>query len=515
VIPAGSEVSELQHSSIDRAGRALGLIAKSAAAAPLVTPRALRGTVHDQQGERGKWALLRAGGRLLAPFREDLGGGVVRFKYRLPLCQRGRQKGEQIGVWRDTSGTRANYRGVQSCGSVWHCAHCAPKVAAERTKEVITAIMRHLAAGGEVSLVTLTRQHERENSGRLKLRQALDAMRDALSSAKGSRAWRQVKAAAGVIGSIRAFEITYGEINGFHPHTHEIVFHDKGADLSGFVAVWINELCRRNLAGFAAGDSEEETLKKKNALLNRACVIQGGAAAADYILKFGREPAGGWGIASELTKSHLKHGRGGAQWARLSHATPWELLKDYLAGDAASGELWREYAVEMHGKAQLYWSPGLKKHFGLDDVEDQQIADKPDPVCSQFVGFVNDDDWKTVLQMDARFDVLRAAAIDGPDGLAIYLTELREAVRSRPPPHNGAFSTGGDKVVDLAAGDSTRSGFDLAFAPSIALERDNDNGFRIGRPQEKYLDDRGMWRWRDVELMGPPAPNRGGIENGR
>jgi hypothetical protein len=258
-----------------------------------------------------------------------------------------------------------------------------------------------------------------------------------LRKCKASRGWKDALAAAGYIGAVAAQEVTYGEANGWHAHKHDIQFVDADADSSRLVRlqrrlrdIWARCLIKNGMAGLLPGDIGLEKRRKLRALLTRCLTLQPGGYAADYIAKFGREPSQGWGLGSELTKSHLKTAR------RAGHCSPWGLLADACEGDKRSAELWREYALVFHGKAQLFWSRGLRARFGLDvELTDEEIAAKPEPECSLHVAYVHYFDWKLVIAFDARFDLLRAAAIDGPDGVKAYIQELREASAQGPPRH--------------------------------------------------------------------------------
>lgn len=55
-------------------------------------------------------------------------------------------------------------------------------------------------------------------------------------------------------------------------------------------------------------------------------------AVADYIAKFGREPLGTpWGVEAEMTKGHLKRGRG-----PVEHLTPLRVLYQVYLGQRRS-----------------------------------------------------------------------------------------------------------------------------------------------------------------------------------
>ena len=72
--------------------------------------------------------------------------------------------------------------------------------------------------------------------------------------------------------------------------------------------------------------------------------------AAKYIAKLG------W----ELVGSQSKKGR--------ASRTPWDLLADSKRGDAAAGDLWREWSKTMHGQRGLTWSRGLRPAEAVEDA---------------------------------------------------------------------------------------------------------------------------------------------------
>ena len=198
----------------------------------------------------------------------------------------------------------------------------------------------------------------------------------------------------------------------------------------------MRELIKRDVAGLDALDSPLERRKKLRSLLRRALTVQDGTYAARYVAEFGTAPEKGLWVSGELALSHIKTAR------RAGHCTPWALLADALEGDELSRDLFREYALALHGVPQLYWSRGLKARFKIEDVEDDFLAAEPEKACTLFVANINDDeDWSRVLRYNARFELLRAAAVDGPLGVESYLRDLREAEAGglSPPQFSGFF----------------------------------------------------------------------------
>lgn len=411
------------------------------------------GTIHDASQAR-KWALQRAAQGLLADKRpriDRFGNEREHFIYRVAMCHRGTD-GLAPEIRRSTDHERAEFYGVQTCGSVWHCPICAPKIANGRRDEMTLAMGRHVEAGRMVFLETFTFQHTAEEGGAGCLKPQLDKllglMRDKL---KSHRVYKDTRREAEVLGQIRALEITFGEMNGWHPHVHELVFASRDAVevtkrgetiyrksvLGRRRKLWAQILIEAGMAGLKKGDTGAELFGKLRNLLRRCYTVQIGAYAAEYIAKFGRES--GWGIASEMTRGHTKTPR------RCSHTTPWGLLADHLDGDKRAGWLFREYAEAFAGRRQLYWSPGLKKALGVEDVADEEIAAAPDASCSERVIQLTDDQWRLILSRNARWEALRAAALNGRFGVEVLLRELGE-VR---PTHGGDYTESGRAFVPI------------------------------------------------------------------
>jgi hypothetical protein len=382
------------------------------------------------------------------------------FRYRVAMCQRGKIGEAGIELYGSEDGVQGEYRNLQTCGSVWHCPICAPKIAQRRCEEMDLALTRHVsdpARAGAVFFLSFTMQHDRATAGAGYLEEQLATLRGALK-AKGNEAWRAVLSRCGSIGSIRALEVTYGELNGWHSHAHELRFAERGAmvldrehrpvrwlsPMYRLRTLWARELVKRGSAGLRASDTPLDRRAKLRALLDRCLTIQDGSYASSYVAEFGRSPENSWSLSAELALSHLKTAR------RSGHCDPWGLLADFAEGDARSGELFQEYGRAFHGVTQLYWSRGLKAHFGVEELQDAALAAVADKKCTRFLARVSDEEWSLVLRYNARFELLRAAVIYGPFGAAAYIAELRDAQKSGSPPRfSGVFTASPDHVLRL------------------------------------------------------------------
>ena len=279
---------------------------------------------------------------------------------------------------------------LQTCGSVWHCPVCAAKITEKRRAEVQKAIAAHQAAGGSVSFVTRTVPHYRSDS----LISLRDRFRkaDAIYRANGSyKIIVKDKKCKGA--SIKVFELTVSEANGWHLHVHELYFHEPDAFRG--VAVSLNPDYQEFLRSFedglykhwrtAALDAGFDEPSREHGLQ-----VQNGDFAAEYFAKYGVEPQSGWGIDSELTKSHIKKAKKGF--------SPFDLLKLYQ--DTKHPDLLpilQEYAYAMQGQQQLIWSRGLKKRFGITDKTDEELVEELDDVAVE-VAKICPKQWKFIVK---------------------------------------------------------------------------------------------------------------------
>lgn len=310
---------------------------------------------------------------------------------------------EGVAVLQHAETGRAHYGHLQRCGSVWTCPVCAARISEVRAAEVASAMTLHTAAGGIALMVTWTHSHTRDDE----LRQLIEGQRKAIAMMASWRAYKDIAARLGLVGTIRARELTYGDASGWHPHMHD---------------VW---LIRSKLS-----KSEIESLRDELfALWFKACTKAGlplpsaahgvqvsrAYSPAEYLAKWGRDSK--WGTSRELTKSHSKHGRG-------NRYTPFDLLRGVgnLAPDRAR-RLWLEYAQAMHGARQLTWSRGLKSAMGITDLSDEDITEGGDDLVS-LVTLIPLDAWRRVLRVDARATVLDCAESGGRAAVDAYVAGL-------------------------------------------------------------------------------------------
>lgn len=284
---------------------------------------------------------------------KDISGAMVP---RVHSCGRIRALGlggqEQTPtITKDDSG-RAHWSGTNSCGSVWACPVCSLRISTGRVNEIQTAMRKNRAEGGICLFSTFTVSHTKQDS----LQDTVDGLLGVIRGFKALRRVKEIRNNLGYSGSIRALEVRHAESNGWHPHIHEVWFtwmpctkEELEAAEAELKALWVKYLAKKGMKA-----SEERGFDLKWLDEN------GQEAAGAYI--------GKWGM--ELAYGMNKLGKNGSR-------SPWQILESITEKwNLKDVKLFKEYVEVFSGKAQLYWSPGLKKHFAIDEIDDIALADR-------------------------------------------------------------------------------------------------------------------------------------------
>jgi hypothetical protein len=446
---------------------------------------------------------------------------------RVANCLRRRQGGKDcVEVWHLQELRRARFGGLQTCSSVWMCPVCAAKITERRKQELTAALIAAKEWGLEVVMVTYTQRHHGRQSLDIVLGEQAGAavaekpfkpaerfycvpvhkwprerkarparparsargLLGARQRALGGRAAQELYRSCGVIGSIRALEVTWGAENGWHPHVHELLFVSPGADLAaleaGLRAQWENGL---RLAG--CEDVNEHGMELT------CCDVD----IAAYVEKFGRERS--WNVEHELTKQPTKKGREG-------RFTPTELLRSFLSGDTDAGERWKEYAKTMKGARQLFWSEGLHQFLlpAVAELTDQQVAEDTTETGT-LLALLDYDQWRSVLRHNARAQVLNIAATGDRAALDAFLLSLQPL---RVKEYDGA-------AVQQAPIEPVPSG-ERCTSPSrrqFEQTHDQEEAAELGLSVTQYR----LFRRGGINIiatpMDVPARKRASVEDGR
>jgi hypothetical protein len=301
----------------------------------------------------------------------------------------------------------AHYGKLQLCASVWACPICAGSITERRRDELAKIVKKHIEAGGSVYMTTYTVSHKRYDD----LGDLVGHFLAARRKMRQGRNGQALRKKFNIVGTVSVLEVTWSERNGWHPHVHELVFCGGELDAEGYEA-FARSAWRR------AAEHEGLEMNEHGFKLDRTY-----GAVADYVAKFGRDPATDrvWGVESEMTKGHLKQGRGPADDPGM---TPFAMLAAIYDQERCDLEpKFREYATVFKGRKQLNYSPGLKAMYQEAEKTDEEIINEHEHQ-SVVLAELQDEQWEQVLGNDARGELLESARTCRPGVVLNFLQGL-------------------------------------------------------------------------------------------
>ena len=262
----------------------------------------------------------------------------------------------EVGVHLDEETRRAHYSGTERCGSVWACPVCSAVIRGARAEEISTGYRHAAAKGWGGFMLTLTVRHQAE----LSLEESLEGLLSAWARLLRRKPWQRLRQRVGVLGYVRAVEITHGA-SGWHPHLHlwlvtdsKIIDPQDIAEIQAEIANLWQDTVKRGKSAAIVPD------------LDHGCKLEPvtTAGVAGYLAKLQEE---GRGLASEMARGDWKNGRGGS-------LMPFQLLD--WEHPRAEG-LWVEYFHTTRGRRAIVWSKGLRDLLGVgEEKTDVEIIEE-------------------------------------------------------------------------------------------------------------------------------------------
>jgi Replication protein len=317
-------------------------------------------------------------------------------KNRLKACgQPGRREDGSVTVKVSVaSGERsAGIGGLYSCGSGWTCPVCSHTIAVQRAKELNEVLAHYVAAGGTVALVTLTMRHNRS----MALADSYAGVMRAWSKVTSGGAWQADRKALGLVGVVRATEITDSFANGWHPHIHAVlVFEDRvSAEMIDLVADSMFDRWSASLvsSGFPAPLRDQHGLDVRHMRDMGKSPAESMEALAKYVTK---------GLAFEATMGNAtkvaKEGSRSMMQLLEDAVLPSPLVTPHgeieVETDQSALARWWEYVKATKGKRQLEGLTKLRKKAGMATKEDQEILD--DDQGGETVAVIPRSEWSKI-----------------------------------------------------------------------------------------------------------------------
>jgi hypothetical protein len=278
------------------------------------------------------------------------------------------------------------------------CPVCAPRIAAFRAAEIEQAFVRARDAGYEARLDTYTMPHGLESP----LGVEIDTFANAWRRFTSGRV--AVSHRFGYLGNHTGREITWGQINGWHHHHHQLRYVRPGTHEPDLLrASWLSSL--QAVGRFSAG-------AEKHAFDSELVEDENGARYTAKLASSVDAQALACGL--EIAASSMK----GRNIVRL--------LGDYARGDEHAGQVWLHGVREVASRkvSSVRWSPGLREKMGFSQEKtDEQVAQEKAERSDEFLGELTALQWRSVLAHRSEF-ALVAAAQHGVDAINTLLVGI-------------------------------------------------------------------------------------------
>ena len=333
-----------------------------------------------------------------------------RKKYhRVITCLRS-QLGNNIKIHKSQNHGKTFYSGLCTCGGVWVCPVCAAKIQSRRTIEIQDLFQwAYRGERKQIAMLTLTYPHGIDN----KLAESLEKHAEALRifRAFNGTDYTKFRKSIGYEGLVRGLEITHGQ-NGWHPHTHELwVLDHWKQDIEREKEIKEYLLKRWEHACKKVGLLTDE---KVDAFRKHAVHIIFQAKDSDYITKQNGDNDKTWGADKEVATANSKIGKSNGK-------APFQILLESEESKKYRS-LFIEYALAMKGKAQLFWTPGLKGIVGVEEKTDEELADEMTDKAD-LLALLQREHWTCVVKNKSRAQILDIAENTGIDGLIAWFAD--------------------------------------------------------------------------------------------
>ncbi len=314
--------------------------------------------------------------------------------------------GGAVNIVRTEDG-RCKYSGLLCCDSVWGCFVCAGRILAAYASDLNVVVEHHGFA--RTLLGSFTTRHYRDDDLQWLRREQSRCFTELLAG----KGWRLVRERFGIVGVVRAIDVTFGVASGFHAHLHPLLFlarsHEGKVGRRELAAINA-ELFKRWCSIVRRRMGEKYVPNEDHGVLLKPCY------RADYLVKMG--------VSLEVTGSFSKTAKNG-------NCSMLEIAVRAADGDERFREVFRTYARGMKGAKFLTWSKGAKK------VLKEARRDADEPVHDEtLVASIPNKVWRLIRGIPAsKVELLEAGEDRGNEGVAQRIElwiGVEHAVRAGP-----------------------------------------------------------------------------------
>jgi predicted nucleotidyltransferase len=322
----------------------------------------LRQVIHNNHELKSDHRLCSCGVVPVEQFMSVQGEGAL--KIEMPITLR-----------RDSSG--AGFGGLMSCDNPFYCPVCAPKVLIDKVNEIQNITSNFLEESEEHCsiMVTQTLSHSKDDE----LKPLLKDLTAANAYLKAGRFRTNLEEDFGFYSAIRAIESTHSEINGWHPHLHEIWYFKKSLTVDQVIELkerlYSKYLHKLKLMGRSAselraidisfvvgnGSNEKKYSTSTNMPKNTSKKINGSSSAALYVAKFDKE------LTMEFTKlqklKNLSFFGILARYSETNNISDMSLILEFVTA------MYRQRRINIPKQMKLYFEDDIEL---VDDFEEKR-----------------------------------------------------------------------------------------------------------------------------------------------
>lgn len=313
----------------------------------------------------------------------------------------------------NTATKSSHFSKLMRCGYATTCPNCSVKVLNRHAVDIHDAVQQSLEKGYGIGFLTFTTRHDLSDSAK----SLITLLKGAFKAVLSGRGWAKDREEFGILGMIKSWDCTFSWVNGWHIHIHALVFFDERLS-RGKEQRRLDQVMDRMWNRFY-GYHERNGEKLPEQYSQRAMVVDHAGGLGKYMSKLS-------GISQEMARSDFKKGRRHDGQRSYTH---WEILQlaCELDGEDAEPyiELWRDWEEAIFGTQVVSWSKGLKKHFGIKNLSDEEIAAEDE--AYDWVYILSNEEWALIRgSADRKSMALSYAATDGVEGLRGYLQHLKK-----------------------------------------------------------------------------------------
>lgn len=266
---------------------------------------------------------------------------------------------------------------IRICGSTWCCPICAAKIAIRRNIEVHKILDKARAEGMSVFMITLTAPHYAQQ----RFLYLSEHMQAAYAHFDNSDDMKALRKQYDYIGKMKTTETMMGGAYGWHNHFHVVYVCDH--EIDDFDLAIILETAKNQWATscITAGVLDPKNAQQVADFRKHAVKVTRDFSP-DYIAKQNQQwkkehnVTENWGVAEEITLSHIKKGDGSCTpFGYIARAARFAAMGCYtIAEMERDTELFIEYCCGIKGRSMVQFSQGLREWAGLKEKTDKQIC---------------------------------------------------------------------------------------------------------------------------------------------